>query len=165
MCEHCGCRGVEPLAELMDEHYALLDEGVSLTEALNARDLDAAAWLLRRFAAHLETHVRKEETGVFAALRAQHEFVDEVEALELEHVELDAALAKLAVSSADFPAVLAELLRDLERHVERENLGVFPVSVVTLRADGWDVVERARTDRPTFLSAEALSAAGQPPRP
>ena len=25
MCEHCGCRGVEPIAELMDEHFALLD--------------------------------------------------------------------------------------------------------------------------------------------
>lgn len=25
MCEHCGCRGVEPIAELMDEHLALLE--------------------------------------------------------------------------------------------------------------------------------------------
>ena len=26
VCEYCGCRGVEPIAELMDEHYALLDQ-------------------------------------------------------------------------------------------------------------------------------------------
>jgi hemerythrin-like domain-containing protein len=161
MCEHCGCRGVEPLAELMDEHYALLDEGVLLTEALDAHDLDGAAGLLQAFAAHLTTHVRKEEVGVFAALRTQGEFVDEVDQLEQEHRELDAALARLVVASPDFPAVLAALLRDLEQHIERENLGIFPVSVVTLRATGWEMVEQARATQSTFLQ-ESASPVGRP---
>jgi hemerythrin-like domain-containing protein len=162
MCEHCGCRGVEPLAELMDEHYALLDEGVLLTEALDAGDLDGATGLLQTFASHLTTHVRKEEDGVFAAVRGLGEFVDEVDALEHEHRELDAALAKLVVTSADFPAVLAQLLGDLEQHIERENLGIFPVSVVTLHAGGWELVEKARADRPTFLD-QSLSPVGRSP--
>lgn len=161
MCEHCGCRGVEPLAELMDEHYALLDEGVLLTEAIGAGDLDRASDLLRAFAGHLKTHVDKEENGVFAALRLQGEFLDEVDALEEEHRHLDAALAKLVVSRPDFPSVLAHLLRDLEQHVERENVGIFPVSVVTLHATGWEMVEQARVGRPTFLD-ETPGPAGQP---
>jgi hemerythrin-like domain-containing protein len=161
MCEHCGCRGVEPLAELMDEHYALLDEGVLLTEALDAHDLDRAAELFGAFAAHLDTHVHKEEDGVFAALRQQGEFVDEVDQLEREHQELGSALAKAVVSHPDFAAHLAGLLRDLEQHIERENVGIFPVSVVTLHAGGWELVERARAQRPTFLE-ESLSPVGRP---
>lgn len=151
MCEHCGCRGVEPLAELMDEHYALLDEGVGLTEAINDHDVERASILFQRFAAHLETHVRREEDGVFTALRDLGEFVEEVDALEKEHAELDAAIAALVVTSEEFPGVLADLLRDLAQHVERENLGIFPVSVVTLGAAGWNRVEESRVSRPTFL--------------
>jgi hypothetical protein len=43
------------------------------------------------------------------------------------------------------------MLRDLDEHVERENLGIFPVSVVTGHAAGWELVDRARADYPTFL--------------
>ena len=162
MCEHCGCRGVEPLAELMDEHYALMDEGVLDTEALDAHDLDRAAELFRVFATHLDDHVHKEEDGVFAALRTQGEFVDEVDQLEREHQDLGSALAKAVVSRPEFRTQLADLLRDLEAHMERENVGIFPVSVVTLHATGWELVEQARTERPTFL-AGSLSPAGRPP--
>jgi hypothetical protein len=50
------------------------------------------------------------------------------------------------------PAVLRQpLLRELDEHIERENLGIFPVSVVTLGAGGWDQVERARQTHSTFL--------------
>lgn len=148
----------------MDEHYALLDEGVLLTEALDAHDVDEAARLLQTFAGHLKAHVGKEEVGVFSALKVQGEFVEEVDELEQEHRELDAALAGLVVASPDFPAVLADLLRDLERHVERENLGIFPVSVVTLHATGWELVEQARERRPTFLE-QGVGPVGRPSRP
>ena len=36
-------------------------------------------------------------------------------------------------------------------HVERENLGIFPVSVVSLGASGWQVVDEAHTASPSFL--------------
>jgi len=48
------------------------------------------------------------------------------------------------------------LLADLEQHIEREDLGIFPVSVVTLGADGWDVVDRAHAAIPTFLPESAI---------
>ena len=44
------------------------------------------------------------------------------------------------------------LLEELEEHIEREDLGIFPVSVVTLGAAGWATVERAHRDLPTFLT-------------
>jgi hypothetical protein len=44
---------------------------------------------------------------------------------------------------------------ELDEHIERENLGIFAVSVVTLGARGWDLVERARRAHSTFLGEES----------
>ena len=46
---------------------------------------------------------------------------------------------------------MTALLDDLDTHVEREDLGIFPVSVVTLGATGWATVDDARRDSPSFL--------------
>ena len=46
---------------------------------------------------------------------------------------------------------MSKLLDDLAVHVEREDLGIFPVSVVTLGATGWAIVDRAHTESPSFL--------------
>lgn len=139
------------IAELMDEHYALLDETEALRHALATGDHSTAAEHLHHFAEHLTLHVRKEEHGVFAAMRDRGEFVDEVDALESEHRDLDAVIAGLDPASPDFAAVLQQLSRDLTEHVERENLGIFPVSVVSLGRDGWDLVEQAQQERPTWV--------------
>jgi hypothetical protein len=91
MCEYCGCRGVAPIAELMDEHAALVDRA---------------------------SHVRH----------------------DLATGDRTSAVARLGV-----------LVADLERHVGREELGIFPVSVVTLGAAGWETVDRAHAASPSFL--------------
>ena len=155
MCEHCGCRGVEPIAELMDEHYALLDEAHQVRLAMSAGNRGTALVHLRSLVEHLDGHVRREEVGVFAALRAQDEFVEEVEQLEKEHRSFDDAIAALDPEGEKFERVVSDLLRDLDEHVERENLGIFPVSVVTLGASGWEVVEEAHRAHPTFLDGRA----------
>ena len=149
MCEHCGCRGVEPIAELMDEHLDLLELAGDLRRALDAGDRGAAAAALAVLGGRLDRHVRREERGIFAALRDQGDFVDEVEALEGEHLSFDAALAALDPGAADFDERVTRLLHDLDEHVERENLGIFPVSVVTLGARGWEMVGRAHAQDPT----------------
>ncbi|WP_028659340.1 hemerythrin domain-containing protein [Nocardioides insulae] len=154
MCEHCGCREIEPIAELMDEHYALLDEAHLIRQALAEGDRSAALGRIQHLVAHLHTHVTKEEEGIFTALRNLDEFVDEVEQLEKEHVMLDDGIGGLDPSSPGFEQAVTALLAELEEHVERENLGIFPVSVVTLGAEGWDRVDRARSDHPTFLDGE-----------
>ncbi|NYD40638.1 hemerythrin domain-containing protein [Nocardioides panaciterrulae] len=158
MCEHCGCRGVPPVAELMDEHLALLDEAHRVRAALGRGDRAAAVRELGRLRAHLERHVRREERGIFSALRADGEFVAEVDALEAEHRGFDSAAAALdgdGDGDGDaFERAVLTLLGDLDEHVERENLGIFPVSVVTLGAAGWDRVARAHEATPTFLTRE-----------
>ena len=151
MCEHCGCRGVEPIAELMDEHYALLDEAHLVRKAMAAGDREGALLELRRLVGHLDTHVRREEEGIFTALREKDEYVEEVAMLEKEHSVLDAGIAALDPAGADFERAVLVLLAELDAHVERENLGIFPVSVVTLGASGWETVEAARHSYPTFL--------------
>ena len=157
MCEYCGCRGNEAIAELMDEHYALLDEGHQIRRALAAGDRDGALAHLRRLVAHLDTHVRREEDGIFTALRDADEYVEEVELLEKEHDAFDSAIAGLDPDGPDFEQAVSMLMVELDEHVERENLGVFPASVVTLGAGGWAKVAQARVDHPTFLD--------QPTRP
>jgi hemerythrin-like domain-containing protein len=151
MCEYCGCRGVEPIAELMDEHYALLDDAHLIRKAMAAGDRESAYAHLKRMVGHLDTHVRREEMGIFAALRDKGEYVEEVELLEKEHVMLDEGIDALDPAGPDFERAVSLLLLELDEHIERENLGVFPASVVTLGVSGWDKVEQAREAHPTFL--------------
>ena len=54
MCEHCGCRGVEPIAELMDEHLALLEVAGDVRRHLTAGDRAACAEAVSRLAVALE---------------------------------------------------------------------------------------------------------------
>lgn len=163
MCEHCGCRGVPAIAELMEEHDAILVDVHQIRSALAEGDRLAVSARLRHLVGHLEPHVAREGLGLFTALRRQGEFAGEVAALEGEHQDLDAAVSALDPAEAGFDEAVSTLLATLEAHVERENLGVFPVSVVTLGADGWDTVERARESIPTFLRgvASTASAAGR----
>ena len=46
---------------------------------------------------------------------------------------------------------MTRLLDDLDVHVQREDLGIFPVSVVTLGATGWAIVDEAHARSPSFL--------------
>jgi hemerythrin-like domain-containing protein len=153
MCEHCGCRGVDSVGELMEEHVALLQLGHRVRAALAEDDRAALAGHLELLVAHLGRHVRREEAGIFTALREQGEFAEEVDSLEAEHDDLDAAIAGLDLDHPDLPARAARLLDDLAEHIEREDLGIFPVSVVTLGAGGWETVERAHQRHPSFLPA------------
>ncbi|RYC13873.1 hemerythrin domain-containing protein [Nocardioides zhouii] len=151
MCEYCGCREVPAIAELMDEHTALADEGHYVRQALGAGDCRGAMHLLSGLVAHLDRHVRREEAGIFLAMRDEDEFIDEIEALEAEHRDLAAVVAALDVDATSFAADVSQLLDDLDTHVEREDLGIFPVSVVTLGATGWATVDKARRSSPSFL--------------
>ena len=111
MCEHCGCRQVPPIGELMDEHTALLDEAHHVRRALDVGDRVTAMACLDELVGHLARHVGREEAGIFAALRADGEYVQEVELLEGEHRGFDAAIAGLDVEDEDFEAKVALLLR------------------------------------------------------
>jgi hemerythrin-like domain-containing protein len=153
MCDHCGCRQVEPIGELMDEHDALAAEGDALRRALADGDRTRAVELWRRLLGHVDEHVHKEEIGLFTAMREQGEFVEEVETLEHEHTDLDQRFGSLDPHGPDFQEQLPGVLAELAQHIHRENVGLFPVSVVSLGARGWDRVEDARRVHPSWLAA------------
>jgi hemerythrin-like domain-containing protein len=142
----------------MDEHAALMDEADHVRRALTSGNTTLAMERLTRLAGHLDRHVRREEAGIFTALRDKGAFLDELSELEAEHRQFDQVVADLDASSDDFAAVLTRLFDDLGVHVEREDLGIFPVSVVTLGAFGWELVDKAHTDSPTFLLDRAPPA-------
>jgi hypothetical protein len=151
MCEYCGCRGVPAIADLMAEHAALVDQAGHIREALTAGDRPAAMSGLTSLVARLTGHVRREEDGIFTALRSTGEYVEEVDALEDEHRDLEATIAGLDIGAPDFAVRVNQLLDDLDVHVQREELGIFPVSVVTLGAAGWTVIDEAHARTPSFL--------------
>lgn len=146
MCEHCGCRGVEPLANLMDEHNDMLDLSGEIRRCLAVGETSRAADLLAELGRQLVPHVSREEQGVFAALKQKGEFVEEVLELEADHAAFDELLAGLDPSAPDFGDRVQALLGDLALHIDRENLGIFPVAVVTLGTAGWDLVTQAHLE-------------------
>nr|WP_162260330.1 hemerythrin domain-containing protein [Nocardioides sp. Root190] len=135
----------------MTEHSALGHESHHVRQALGAGDHREALALLRGMVDHLTRHVAREEDGIFRALSASGEFLEEIDALEGEHRDLESTIAVLDVAAPDFAATLTRLLDDLDQHIEREDLGIFPVSVVTLGATGWAIVDDAHAESPSFL--------------
>jgi iron-sulfur cluster repair protein YtfE (RIC family) len=135
----------------MDEHTALVDQAHDVRRALGAGDPAAAMSRLTALVAHLNRHVQREEDGIFRAMRGAGEFVDEVEELEAEHRDFAATIAGLDPDAPEFGRTVTRLLDDLDQHVEREDLGIFPVSVVTLGATGWAMVDEAHSRSPSFL--------------
>lgn len=155
MCEYCGCRQLEPIGELMDEHDFLIEIAGDLRRALLEGDAAHALTKRDELVDLLGRHTQVEEAGIFAALKDQGDYVDEVDALEGEHVSLDKAVAALDPDAPDAVAVLDALVADLSDHIDKENNGIFPVAVVTLGARGWDVVDRARERAGTAVRADA----------
>ncbi len=157
MCEHCGCRGAEPIAELMDEHFVLLDLVGDVRRGLERDDRAGVMAILEELEHKLVRHVSREERGVFAALKEQGDFAEAVDELEAEHVTLDVQLDEVDPTSPTFAADVRAMMDDLVTHIDKENLGVFPVTVVTLGARGWATVEAAHEAEASFL-ADAVPA-------
>jgi hemerythrin-like domain-containing protein len=135
----------------MDEHTALVDQAYGVRQALGNDDPLVAMTLLTPLISHLQRHVQREEDGIFRALRDSGEFLDEVDALEAEHDDFERAIAALDPEARDFQAAVSALLDDVASHIDREDYGIFPVSVVTLGAAGWSIVDRAHSMTPSFL--------------
>jgi hypothetical protein len=134
---------MEPIAQLMDEHYEMLDLSGRIRALLAAGDLAGASTVLAGLGRLLGPHAHREERGVFAALKEQGDFAAEVLDLEADHRAFDVTLTELDITAPGFEKQVRTVLADLSLHIDRENLGVFPVTVVTLDDDGWETVNRA----------------------
>jgi iron-sulfur cluster repair protein YtfE (RIC family) len=135
----------------MDEHTALVDQAYGVRQALACHDVAAALSRLADVVPRLQRHVRREEEGIFSALRSSGEFLDEIDALEGEHGNLEKAIDTLDAEAPDVSAAITRLLDDLEAHIAREDYGIFPVSVVTLGAADWTIVDDTHAAQPSFL--------------
>lgn len=78
-------------------------------------------------------------------MKSQGDFADAGTALEREHTSFDTDLASLDVESDDFGVRVDRLLDELSEHIDKENLGIFSMAVVTLGAAGWEIVTAARS--------------------
>ncbi|QNN54072.1 hemerythrin domain-containing protein [Nocardioides mesophilus] len=136
----------------MDEHLALLELAGDVRRKLAAGDRAAAVRILELVGRQLDRHVGREERGIFAALKADGEFAEAVVELEDEHVSFDRQLAAIDPDRAGFGDRVDALLAELSLHIDKENLGIFPVAAVTLGATGWETVGRAHDAEPSFLS-------------
>jgi Hemerythrin HHE cation binding domain len=159
MCEYCGCQALVPIDELTREHDLVLSLISEVRPARASGDLPRMADLAQRIAAVLGPHTQVEEQGLFAPLAS--EFPEQIALLEAEHRRIDAVLAEAAAGPPEDPAWpgrLAETLAELRGHIFREQDGVFPAALVSLRIEDWDAVEAARARAGSLL--RTLESAG-----
>jgi hemerythrin-like domain-containing protein len=148
MCEYCGCQEVTAIGDLTREH----DQVVNLIgEVRSSGDRDAMAGLARRIATILGPHTEVEEHGLFPALAA--DFGDHIAALEAEHRRIEAVLGEAAAGTPDdptWPRRLMDALAVLREHILKEQDGVFPAALTSLRNEDWEAIDavRARVGRP-----------------
>ena len=137
----------------MDEHLALLDEAHHVRQrARRGRPGRGAFASSASWSRHLDRHVRREEDGIFA--RAARRRASTSTRWTGSRASTAGSTPRSPRSTPTRPTVetrVAQLFDELADHVEREDLGIFPVSVVTLGAAGWELVDRAHAESPSFL--------------
>jgi hemerythrin-like domain-containing protein len=144
VCDHCGCREYEPIADLTFEHESILALAWDLAESGGA-----SCDLRDELVARLDVHVAKEETWLYPELVASGDLSPvSSSALADEHRSLRATLFSGSFDRRDFYALAA--------HIEEEELELFPAAMFA-----FDDAEWARFTR--FESA--LAAVASPTSP
>lgn len=124
----------------MDQHERIGNLGGDVRRALAAGDESGARTLLDQLLEILEPHVQWEEVGLFARMTEQGDFAEHVESLESEHLALWDGLDAAEDDPRGWAAAVTEQLDDLDRHIYRENFGLFPGAIAVLDADDWDAI-------------------------
>jgi len=145
MCEYCGCRDVPAIGELTREHERVADLIVAVRTAHRDGDMERMARLSHRIGELLTPHIEVEERGLFPPLEA--DFPDQMAELRREHRSIETVLEEsCAVASLD-PAWAARLLGTLDLlrwHIIKEQDGVFPAALATLRTADWEAMDAVR---------------------
>jgi hemerythrin-like domain-containing protein len=145
MCEYCGCQEVTTIGDLTGEHDAVVNLIGEVRAANRRGDVPAMAGLARRISAVLGPHTEVEERGLFPALAS--EFAGPIAALEAEHRQIEAVLDEAASGRPDdpnWPPRLLDALAVLRDHILKEQDGVFPAALTSLRNEDWDAVDAVR---------------------
>lgn len=144
MCEYCGCQDVEVIAELTAEHDRLRELARDLTDAADRDDLVAARVAADTMRTVLEPHTSVEEGALFPAMAG--DFGGPIAALIAEHLDIDLALSRIAdgTAGADWQARACVVAEDLFEHILKEQDGVFPAALSTLRTADWERMAEVR---------------------
>ena len=168
MCNYCGCRALEPVAELAAEHVQILNLGEEIRRAVARGEHVVAAELLQTLHDVLEVHDAVEELAVYPAMARHLEFRDKVGTLFDEHDELDrvvqealTAAHRSGPSTADWAAVLTAL-EMLAEHIDHEEHGVFPAAAVSLDPADWEYAAAVRAQQTPRLEQPNEHSADRP---
>ncbi len=140
MCEYCGCRANTLIARYTGEHEEIVNALGVLRRSAATGSADSVGAAVRDLAGLLDPHTANEERSLFAELRQDPEFVDHVDALCAEHRVIDDVLRRVGDGDLDALGHLESLLR---RHIDKEENGLFPASVIALDGPAWDRVVSA----------------------
>jgi hemerythrin-like domain-containing protein len=145
MCEYCGSREVPAIGELTREHERVVDLIGDVRTAHRHGDMERMAHLAHQIADLLAPHTVVEEQGLFPPLEA--DFPEQLAQLRREHRGIEAVLAE-ACDAPSWDLVWATRLLgalDLLRwHVLKEQDGVFPAALATLRTADWEAMDAVR---------------------
>ncbi|MES5819544.1 hemerythrin domain-containing protein [Streptomyces sp. RG80] len=138
MCHYCGCREIPLIKEFIAEHERVTDAAGDALRALERGAHGRARELVEVMARELDSHWRGEEDGLFAVMRTDPEYADHIDALVAEHRELAALLPSLDLTDPADVRTLTEAVRELRRHIAKEEDGLFPASLTALSGEEWD---------------------------
>ena len=156
MCEYCGCQALAPIAELTGEHDLVLGLVGEARVARDRGDVSRMAELASQIAVVLGPHTQVEERGMFPALTP--DFPDQMAILEAENQQIAAVLGEASSGPPEDPAWpdrLAVALALLRAHIYKEQDGVFPAALATLRLADWEAMENIRTQVGSLLPSPA----------
>ncbi|MEV7420151.1 hemerythrin domain-containing protein [Streptomyces sp. NPDC089919] len=138
MCHYCGCREIPLIKEFIAEHETVTDAAGDAVRALDRGDVARATALAGAMAGELASHWKGEEDGLFAVMRDDPEYAGYIAALEAEHRELGAFLARMDLSDPATEALFRKAVDELHHHISKEEDGLFPASLTALTGDEWD---------------------------
>lgn len=146
MCSYCGCRSITIIGRFSAEHEEIVNATGRMRRAAERGDLDATRAAVADLTRLLRPHVASEERSLFAELRDDPEFTEQIERLCAEHQEIGAGLTQVTAGDLDGVPAVEKLLRD---HIDKEENGVFPAAAITLDGPAWDRVDE-RDAHPTM---------------
>lgn len=152
MCEYCGCQSLAAIAELTEEHEAVVNLIGQARAARSAGNIDRLAEVAREITTVLRPHTRVEEDGLFPALAT--DFPEHIAELRDQHRRIEAVLAEASDATPDdltWPERLADALHLLREHILAEQDGAFPAALASLDPADWDVVATIRASVGTAL--------------
>lgn len=140
MCDYCGCRRSDVIAELSDEHERILELAYTLRDSALSRDQATAMAAAHALQLLLVPHTRKEEEGLFQQLRRRWETDGRLAVLVDEHREIEDLLRGIT-SGRGWHEAAQRATSVLSEHILAEETDLFPYALYELDADQWTMVE------------------------